>query len=176
MIKKIGMYIGIGFLIGLGFSIASEIHYWLVKNERKEYVAELHQYSSDLQNELTIDSSELFMNNVPDRYFDPKNDLFFSIQSFKDLGEEIEVSGVVTNLGNDIWTGVYIEFESYTDDGNLIAQCLEQTGRVVPLQTSGVVVRCAKVDKFKTEKITSLNMRIKWNFHGRRVLHNTDDE
>ncbi|MCC5853882.1 MAG: hypothetical protein JJU30_13660 [Alkalimonas sp.] len=176
MVKKIGIYVGLGFLIGLGFSIATEIHYWVVKSERKDYLAELYQQFSDLHNELTIDSSKLFMNNLPDRYFDPKNDLFFSIQSFKDLGEKVEVSGVVTNLGNDVWRGVYIEFESYTDDGNLIAQCHDYTGRVVPLQTSGVVVRCEKVDKFKAEKITSLNMRIKWNFHGRRVVHNTDDE
>ena len=173
MLKFIGKYLAIGILLGIGMAITDEIHFQIVKTERVRLFEEMKSSVSELKEMIVIDSSELFGGNLPDQYFDPSNDLYFSLQTYKDLGQQIEVSGVVTNKGEHVWQGIGIDFEAYTIEGDLVANCADSTGELLPTHSNGLVIRCPKVDKFKDSVVESVSMKIMWNFHGKRVIsHN----
>ncbi|MFC6439255.1 hypothetical protein [Bowmanella sp. JS7-9] len=177
MLKFIGKYLAIGILLGIGMAIIDEIHFQMVKTERTRVFEEMKSTISEMKDMYVIDSSQLFGSNLPDEYFDPSNDLYFSLQTYKDLGQQIEVSGVVTNRGDHVWQGIGIDFEAYTSEGDLVASCTDLTGELLPTHSNGLVIRCPKVDKFKDSVVESVSMKVMWNFHGKRVIsHNKQNK
>ncbi|MGR5174950.1 hypothetical protein ACPV4O_27690 [Vibrio owensii] len=174
MFKSLIKYIVIVALVGIGFSSVDEIHYQITKSSRIKDLAEAQELADQVRSTYIIDSKELFPNNLPDRYYNPENDLFFSLQSFSDLGSTVEMSGVLTNRGTDIWRNVYVDFEAFDDDGNVISKCNVPSGELLPTYSEGLITRCPKVEKFKAKSPSKINMRIKWNFHGQRVVTEGD--
>ncbi|WP_105200743.1 MULTISPECIES: hypothetical protein [unclassified Pseudoalteromonas] len=171
--KSVFKYLGIGVLLGLGISIVDEAHYHLSKKDRLNDFEDAMEKAQQLRESMTISSDELFLSDIPDMYYDPSHDLYFSIQSYKDMGDVIEISGVISNKGSSTWKTVEVDFEAYTDEKKLIANCSAWTGQLVPLSTDGVVVRCDKVQEFISQPISEVTMQIRWNFHGERVIsHN----
>lgn len=177
MLNFIGKYLAIGILLGIGMAIIDEIHFQMVKTERTRVFEEMKSTISEMKDMFVIDSRQLFGGNLPDQYYDPSNDLYFSLQTYKDLGQQIEVSGIVTNRGDHVWQGIGIDFEAYTREDDLVASCTDLTGELLPTHSNGLVIRCPKVDKFKGSVVESVSMKVMWNFHGKRVIsHNQQNK
>lgn len=115
MIKTISKYLGIGFLLGIGISASDWIYFQMTKDSKLVFIDEVKEQILELRNDFYVEGFETVFDNPKD--YRPNMGLSVNLERSKLMQTGIQVSGVVSNNGVDIWNSAFLEIEAFDGEG-----------------------------------------------------------
>ncbi|UFS63062.1 hypothetical protein LOH54_02795 [Sulfurimonas sp. HSL-3221] len=162
LLKTITKYIGIGFLLGVGISVADWIYIQITMKEREAHLKLVRDMFYVEGFETILDGS---------KEYEPYMGLNFNLERAKLLDNHtIQVTGIVSNNGVDIWRSAWVEVEAFNKRGEIIAECHDLVKGIKPKDWESIIMECPVIEGVTLNGLPEVSFQIKQAFHDKRVI------